>query len=105
VPAAHLTLRNWRALATRRQLQNAITHGGYMTQHTVESISRVVRPRDRLRIKAFRDAEAMHKFLATGDNALWWKESTKGLKAGTYAYAGGRWHNVRTLPPEVLAHV
>lgn len=61
--------------------------------------------KERLKIKAFATSDAMHKFLNTGDNALRWRESTKGLKPGTYAYAGGTWHNVKTLDAVTLAHI
>jgi hypothetical protein len=56
-------------------------------------------------IKGFKYADDMHKFLNTADNALHWKESTLGLKPGTYAYAGQQWHNVKSLDISVLAHV
>jgi hypothetical protein len=46
----------------------------------------VLGQKERLQIKAFADCDAMHKFLPTGDNALRWRESTKGLKAGVYAF-------------------
>jgi hypothetical protein len=65
----------------------------------------VLGTKERLTVKAFPDRSAMFKFLATADNALRWRESTKGLKAGTYAFAGGRWHNVKTLDACVLAHI
>ncbi len=63
------------------------------------------RARERLTVRHFKTSEAMHAFLNTGDNSLRWIESTKGLKAGTYAFAGGRWHNVRHLDPSLLAHI
>lgn len=61
--------------------------------------------KERLKIKSFNSSDAMHKFLNTGDNALHWKVSNKGLKAGTYAYAGGQWHNVKNLDASILAHI
>jgi hypothetical protein len=60
---------------------------------------------ERLKIKGFRTSEAMHKFLNTGSNALSWRESDKDLKPGTYAYAGGQWHNIKDLDPCLLAHI
>jgi hypothetical protein len=27
------------------------------------------------------------------------------VKAGVYAFAGGKWHNVKSLDPSVLAHI
>lgn len=59
----------------------------------------------RLVIKTFKDSGSMHKFLNKGDNSLSWKESKKGLKAGTYAFVGGEWHNIKHLPLSLLAHV
>lgn len=76
-----------------------------MIKYTIESISRVCRRGERMKIKGFKTSDAMHKFLNTGSNALNWRESDKGLKPGTYAFAGGRWHNVRSLDPCVLAHI
>lgn len=60
---------------------------------------------ERLKVKAFKCSEDMHKFLNTADNALRWRVSAKGLKAGTYAFAGGQWHNVNNLDASVLAHI
>ncbi len=59
----------------------------------------------RMTVRHFKTSEAMHSFLNTGDNSLRWVESTKGLKAGTYAFAGGEWRNVKTLDPYILAHI
>lgn len=65
----------------------------------------VMGTRDRMAIKAFRDRTAMYEFLAKGSNSLSWRESTRGLKPGVYAYAGGQWHNVKRLDPSMLAHI
>lgn len=77
------------------------------TNYTIERYNRVPGTlcKERLVIKSFRDSDLMHRFLNTGDNALHWKESSKGLKAGTYAYAGGNWHNVKSIDSSVLAHI
>ena len=63
--------------------------------------------KERLTVKTFRDADAAGKFLCTGENGLFWKETHGNLptKAGVYAKAGGEWRNVRTLDPCVLAHI
>ena len=64
--------------------------------------------RERVTIKSFKTSDAMHKFLNTDGNALFWNEAIsqyKTLKAGTYAFAGGVWHNVKTLDSSVLAHI
>jgi hypothetical protein len=61
--------------------------------------------KERLTIRQFKDSSSMHKFLCTGDNALRWRETSEDLKAGTYAFAGGSWHNVKSLNPSVLAHL
>ncbi len=78
-----------------------------MAKAFVESFKMVhtLGTKERLTIKGFADRNAMFKFLATGDNALRWRETTKDLKAGTYAFAGGRWHNVKHLDASVLAHI
>jgi hypothetical protein len=61
--------------------------------------------RERLQVKVFRTRDEMHKFLNRGSNSLTWRESHKGLSEGAYAYAGGRWHNVKHLDALTLAHV
>jgi len=39
----------------------------------------------RVTIKVFKTQDEMHKFLSTGDNALFWKETgQQNLKSGTY---------------------
>ena len=71
--------------------------------YTLESTSNKLKAR--MTIKLFKTSDAMYTFLNTGSNALTWKESNKGLKAGVYAYAGGAWHNVKSLDSSVLAHI
>lgn len=34
-----------------------------------------------------------------------WTEYNGDLKAGTYAFAGGQWHNVKKLDASLLAHI
>ncbi len=73
----------------------------------IEKISRVVRRGERLQVRGFKYSDDMHKFLGTGDNAIFWRECKReGItKAGTYAFAGGKWHNVKTLDACILAHI
>lgn len=74
--------------------------------HMIESIPpQTLRRGERLKVRGFTYRDDMHRFLNTGDNALRWRESTKGLKAGTYAWAGGQWHNVKHLDACALAHI
>jgi hypothetical protein len=65
--------------------------------------------KQRLIIKTFKTSEAMHKFLNTKDNALFWNTCEgkiyKTMKSGLYAFAGGIWHNVKTLETSILAHI
>jgi hypothetical protein len=57
--------------------------------------------RQRRTVKRVKDA---HDFLNKQyDNT--WKIHTEGWKPGIYAYAGGQWHNVKSLDPTVLAHI
>lgn len=75
---------------------------------TLEKLERIpgTTCRDRLIIKGFKDSDSMNRFLCGPENDFnKWKESTKGLKPGKYAYAGGQWHNVKSLDSSVLAHV
>ena len=76
-----------------------------MIMYTIENNLNFKAFKTRLKIKAFKTSDAMHKFLNTSDNALHWKVSDKNLKAGTYAYAGGQWHNVKNLDASILAHI
>ena len=66
---------------------------------------------ERLTVKTFKDSDLMHQFLNKQcDNN--WKINT-GLKVGkelphkrgVYAYAGGQWHNVKSLDSSILAHI
>jgi hypothetical protein len=70
----------------------------YRSMHTVGV-------KERLQIKSFASSNDMHTFLCKGDNALRWRQSAKDLKPGVYAYAGGKWHNVKHLDACMLAHI
>jgi hypothetical protein len=69
----------------------------------------------RLVVKAFKSEELAHEFMNKQSNNDWipnsfadymgFIPSTKDLKAGTYAYAGGQYHNVKSLDASVLAHI
>jgi hypothetical protein len=39
---------------------------------------------NRYRLRRFKHAQDMHKFLNTGDNALFWKETLHDLPSGVY---------------------
>jgi len=73
------------------------------------SVERSVRTgngfKERLVVKSFKTSDAMYKFLGTGSNSMDWKESNKGLKAGTYVFAGGEWRNIKSIDPSALAHM
>lgn len=64
---------------------------------------------ERLKVRAFREPSLMHKFLNDGGNALLWRECDPArgdpVKSGTYVWAGGTWHNVKSLDPTDLAHL
>lgn len=66
---------------------------------------------ERIMVKTFRDSGALHSFLNSQTNNDW-KENSGSLcgstlpsKKGTYAYAGGAWHNVKSMDPSVLCHI
>jgi len=62
--------------------------------------------KERLIIKTFKDSDSYGRFMSGPNNDFnQWRDSTKNLKAGTYAFAGGQWHNVKSLDASVLAHV
>lgn len=58
----------------------------------------------RLQIREFKYADDGHRFLNKQDNNDW-QVYDGPLKSGTYAYAGGAWHNVKDLDSSVLAHI
>ena len=62
---------------------------------------------DRLIIKTFKDADTMHRFLNSQYDNRWTERhaSHADKKAGTYAFAGGQWHNVSKLDASALAHI
>lgn len=60
----------------------------------------------RRHIKVFKYADEMHGFLnKQPDNK--WAISIPPFqgKSGIYAFAGGQWHNVKSLDASVLAHI
>ena len=70
----------------------------------------------RLIIKTFKDKNSMYKFLNFQCGKAWkinsepdyygyCNKDTATLKAGVYAFAGGQWHNVKSLDASVLAHI
>lgn len=62
--------------------------------------------KERLHVKTFKDSDSYGRFMSGPNNDFnQWRDSTKGLKAGIYAYAGGQWHNVKSLDPYTLAHI
>jgi hypothetical protein len=70
--------------------------------------------KERLVIKGFKSSDAAHKFTNQGMNGNVWTHCQgpnaphskyDGMKAGTYAFAGGKFHNVKSLDVSVLAHI
>lgn len=72
-----------------------------------ETNGRALARGNRLIVKRFASSHEAHGFMNKHNNGggFDWRLSDKGLKAGTYAYAGGRWHNVKSLDPCALAHI
>lgn len=58
----------------------------------------------RMIIKGFKTSDLMHKWLNDRCDNLY-SVYDGPLKPGTYAFAGGQWHNVKSLDPSVLAHI
>jgi hypothetical protein len=82
--------------------------------HLIKSYSTTYSTRTggRIKVKAFKTSDYMHKFLNTGDNALRWHEVTdidksRGLnKTGTYIEQGfDRFLNVKDIDASALAHM
>lgn len=72
--------------------------------------------KERLQIKGFKSSQAMHDFLNKQSDNTWqvnsepdyygaFKPELAALKPGKYAFAGGQWHNVKSLDPSILAHI
>lgn len=63
----------------------------------------------RMKIRSFKTSDAMYDFIAKESDRKWGINPPVPydgpLKTGTYAFAGGNWHNVKTLDPSVLAHI
>ena len=67
--------------------------------------------KERLVVKGFKTSDAMHSF--TRRETGWEYCATPyygsprftDLKPGTYAFAGGKYHNVKSLDASVLAHI
>ncbi len=61
--------------------------------------------RSRTKIRAFKTSQAMFTFLNKQTNNDWAVSTKENLKSGTYAFAGGKWHNVKSLDISILAHI
>jgi hypothetical protein len=61
---------------------------------------------ERVAVKMFKDSDLMHQFLNKQCDNNWKINNGKlPAKNGTYAYAGGQWHNVKSLDASILAHI
>jgi hypothetical protein len=62
--------------------------------------------RTRLQVKSFKTSDEMHKFLNKQINNDWCERSGSTLPTarGTYAFAGGCYHNVKKMDAGILAH-
>lgn len=85
--------------------------------HTIRKTVKTGRGlKERMTIKGFKTSEAMHEFLNKQSDNTWivtsepdyygaFKPELAKLKPGKYAFAGGQWHNVKSLDASVLAHI
>ena len=66
---------------------------------------------ERIRVKTFKNSNVMYEFLSKQCDNSWGIHKQLGIfktlphKNGNYAYAGGQWHNVKTLDPCALSHI
>ena len=83
--------------------------------YTIRKTSQCIK-KQRMTIKGFKSSDAMHKFLNKQSDNDWivtsepdyygnFNAELSKLKPGIYAYAGGRWHNVKSLDACTLAHI
>jgi hypothetical protein len=65
--------------------------------------------KERLHVKAFKTMNDLGAFLSSKHNDfnIWKQDEFKKYpqKSGVYAFAGGQWHNVKSLDSSVLAHI
>lgn len=63
--------------------------------------------KERLHVKSFATSDAAHGFQNKQYDNEWRTAGPEHAdkKAGIYAFAGGRWHNVKSLDATVLAHI
>jgi hypothetical protein len=63
--------------------------------------------KERLHIRKFKYNSAMHRFLSTKDNSVYWRETTSDMpnKTGIYVFAGGKYHNVKDVDATALVHM
>jgi hypothetical protein len=66
---------------------------------------------ERLQVKLFKTCDDAHGFLNKQTDNAWHERPsifgglTMPIKRGTYARAGGQWHNIKSLDASILAHV
>lgn len=62
--------------------------------------------KERLHVKAFKTRNDLGAFLCKQEDNTWREGNERyPTKTGIYAFAGGQWHNVKSLDPSVLAHI
>lgn len=63
--------------------------------------------KERLHVKAFKTMNDLGAFLCKQTDNKWKHDEFKKYpeKSGVYAFAGGQWHNVKSLDASVLAHI
>lgn len=80
--------------------------------YTLIKFDKIGPTKERLKVKSFKTSEARASFLAKQTDNRWqipgdmsYLRVPYPTKSGTYAAAGGQWHNVKDLPASVKAHV
>lgn len=78
-----------------------------MNLQKITSAGHSGRLHERLTIKAFKTSNEAHEFLSKQNDNSWSiaRPEHQNKKSGTYAFAGGAWHNVKSLDASVLAHI
>ena len=61
--------------------------------------------KSRVHIRAYKSNQDMHTFLNKQTNNDWKVSTKENLKSGVYVFAGGQWHNVKSIDPSALAHM
>lgn len=71
--------------------------------NTIQKLQIIGTFKQRVIVKKFNTSQAMHTFLNAQHNNEW--VESKINKAGTYAFVGGEYVNIKKIDKSILAHI